>query len=754
MNFRFHYNPYTIFILIILLSWISGCQRLSITETAAPDQDSMRIQETIELQPKHLESSSTQPLAKSTFVPEAAEANAKPIFEGTPQPQVVEENEQQTIYSLMPERWMEWEVVPTSISPKMRTVYQKGLALGNNPRAFSKVGDCQNICEAFLCLYDKDGYKLYQPYPPIGYPQPPYHNSGSDFSYLQETIDYFAGSWGRESIAVEGGFNFPAVFSPLRADPEQCKPGESPLVCELRLHKPSFVIIGMEYWYKGRTAENYEKYLRKAVDYALEHGTIPILEAKADNLEGDHSINLTTARVAYEKEVPFWNFWRAVQKMDDHGMDVRRDHADGFHITYEAQLIRSFTALQTLDALRRMLLDEGEEVSPTPTLLIATASPTLMPTENPLANQNWQACPLSEKESGSEDQGGKLMFGISQNAGDKLEPLGAFMLKLTEVPSRWERVLDEGVGLLDSPSQGCWMLVHEGPQLYLVARNGKERILISEEYDADNPNGAQWFRQRQQLAFIHRSSDGRTGLMLFNLLDGKQKMISTEPFGEVQPLAIYNSPDENHLYWESGSCTAGGKCVGNGVWLSGFDERGELTHQLLEGVKNPLGAPDGKGFVFIGKNERGENRLYWQSFDNGERVVLDLRPMHDRNGLRYPAHILNYRWADDGQRLAVIGAERSKYSGRQLDFRYFIVDLRTQKTTLLPQSLGDHLLSVLWLPKGDGLIFSGSEVHGNSPRLLLKHLDLSTMKIRSLEDNKALPSSQNFLFIQNLFWIP
>jgi hypothetical protein len=471
-------------LLIMLLSGTSGCQSLPVVETSVPAQEIIPIQETKAPQPKLSELSSIQPLAKSTSMPEAVtEANGELKAVGTPQPQGVEENERQTVFSLAPERWMEWEVIPTSLSPKMREVYQKGLALGNNPRAFSKVGDCQNICEAFLCLYDKDGYKLNQPYPPIGYPQPPYHNSGSDFSYLQETIDYFAGSWGRESIAVEGGFNFPAVFSPLRADPEQCKPGESPLVCELRLHKPSFVIIGMEYWYKGRTAENYEKYLRKAVDYALQHGIIPILEAKADNLEGDHSINLTTARVAYEKEVPFWNFWREVQKMDDHGMDVRRDHADGFHITYEAQLIRSFTALQTLDALRRMLLNEGEATSPTPTLLM-TASPTLMPTENLLANQNWQTCPLSEEESGGEDQGGKLVFGITQNSGDKLEPLGAFMLKLGEERPRWERLLDEGVGLLDSPSQGCWMLVHKGAALYLAARNGKDRILISEEYDA------------------------------------------------------------------------------------------------------------------------------------------------------------------------------------------------------------------------------------------------------------------------------
>lgn len=236
---------------------------------------------------------------------------------------------------LDPKSWREWPVVPT-LEPAMLEVYLRGIRLGNDSHAFAKVGDCQNIPNAFLGVYDNpERYRLHP-----------------DYAYLQETIDWYAGYFVRDGAAVEGGFNFPAVFSPLRADGQLCEPGETPLQCEFRLLRPSVVFISMEFWYEGRTAEDYGDYLRRTVEFALEHGAVPILSTKADNVEGDHSINLTTAQVAAEYHVPLWNFWLAAQPLPRHGIDWERD-PDGFHITYEAWNWRSFTALQTLDALWR-----------------------------------------------------------------------------------------------------------------------------------------------------------------------------------------------------------------------------------------------------------------------------------------------------------------------------------------------------------------------------------------------------------------
>jgi hypothetical protein len=247
----------------------------------------------------------------------------------------------------LPADWRNWPIVPTP-SPWLAEVYTAGIVAGNDPRHFSVAGDCQNIPNAFMGLYD----------------DPERYSFAEEEEYLTETIDYFAGSFNRDGLAVDGGFNFPAIFTPLRADPTQCENGEDPLTCEIRTWKPSFIIISMEFVYEGRTADNYEQYLRDAVEFALEHHVIPILATKADNVEGGHAINLATAQVAYDYDIPLFNWWRAAQPLPDHGIDLARDAntvPPNFHITYEAWSVRSYTGLRTLDAVRRALIDWGVE---------------------------------------------------------------------------------------------------------------------------------------------------------------------------------------------------------------------------------------------------------------------------------------------------------------------------------------------------------------------------------------------------------
>jgi hypothetical protein len=236
-----------------------------------------------------------------------------------------------------PDDWQTWPVVPT-ISARAREIYAQGVSLGNDPSHFSKVGDCQNITEAFMGIYDLPGrYSL------------PRGQEG-----LQSTIDAFRGSFGREGMAVKGGFNVASVLSPMWSDPDYCSAGETPLQCELRLQRPAFVFISMETWFEGRTPQVYEDYLRQIVDYTMAQGAVPILATKADNVEGEQSINRATAQVAYDNDVPLWNFWLAVQPLTDHGIDWARD-SDGFHLTVEAWNVRSYTALEVLDELRTTL---------------------------------------------------------------------------------------------------------------------------------------------------------------------------------------------------------------------------------------------------------------------------------------------------------------------------------------------------------------------------------------------------------------
>jgi len=253
---------------------------------------------------------------------------------------------------LSPDDWMTLPVIP-SISQNAKSIYQRGLALGNDPHAFSKVGDCQSIPTYFLNYFDMPGY----------------YDLGS-YNFLQQTIDWYEGSFSRESLAVKGGFNAAAILSPLRADPQQCKPDENSIECEFRLHHPSVVIISLEEWWAGHP-ENYESYMRQILDYTIKQGVLPIIATKADNLEGNNLINQTIARLANEYDIPLWNFWLAVQTLPNHGLIAYNSsgEADTFHLTHSEGYyfyndpanmqsgwsIRNLTALQALDAVRQAI---------------------------------------------------------------------------------------------------------------------------------------------------------------------------------------------------------------------------------------------------------------------------------------------------------------------------------------------------------------------------------------------------------------
>jgi hypothetical protein len=231
-------------------------------------------------------------------------------------------------------------VMPT-VSQTARDIYQRGLARGNNPRAFSTIGDCQTVPPYFLAAFDYGLYRL------------------GEYAHLQSTIDHFSGSFARQGIGSNPGFNVASVFVPLWADQRRCLRNESPLNCELRLNRPSFAIISMETWWGGNPA-GYESFLRRIVQVTIANGTVPILATKADNMEGDGSINAAIVRVAQDYDVPLWNFWAAVQPLPGHGL-----HPDGFHLTWErnyfdspehlqmAWPVRNLTALQALEAAWR-----------------------------------------------------------------------------------------------------------------------------------------------------------------------------------------------------------------------------------------------------------------------------------------------------------------------------------------------------------------------------------------------------------------
>ncbi|MHB8132996.1 MAG: hypothetical protein ACYDH1_02130 [Anaerolineaceae bacterium] len=253
--------------------------------------------------------------------------------------------ETKPIPTLSPEDWKDFPVIPINVSEHAREIYRLGIQQGNDPKHFSKIGDCQNINTYFLAIYD----------------DPSAYSLGEEYKTLQETIDYYNGMWSRDSISVKNGFNVANIFNPWFNNKELCDSNETPIDCELRINKPSVVLISMEAWWNGDPAR-YATYYRRIVETVLSYNAVPILATKADNLEGNNEINRSIVQIAYEYDVPVWNFWRAVQNIPKKGLEE-----DGFHITHglndfsdpnnlqRAWPVRNLTALQAIDAVRLAL---------------------------------------------------------------------------------------------------------------------------------------------------------------------------------------------------------------------------------------------------------------------------------------------------------------------------------------------------------------------------------------------------------------
>ena len=247
-----------------------------------------------------------------------------------------------------PASWQDMPIIPTGVSDRMREVYQRGLQLGRDPRAFAKIGDCGGTPSWFLGPFDDEpeGYRL------------------GEYTYLVDVIEHFAGSYGRASVAARPGFNVSSIFSPLWSDPEQCRSGEGPLICEIRVTNATYAFFMMgtnDVWHQDK----FESQMRRAIEDLLERGVVPILSTKADNVEQDGSINAAIVRLALEYEAPLWNYWAAAQPLPDHGLQE-----DGVHLTWagnrfddpEAMArgwpVRNLTALQALDAVWRGVTEQ------------------------------------------------------------------------------------------------------------------------------------------------------------------------------------------------------------------------------------------------------------------------------------------------------------------------------------------------------------------------------------------------------------
>ena len=199
-----------------------------------------------------------------------------------------------------------------AVQANVREIFVRGQEIGRNPQAFSKVGDSTIENPHFLARFDEGPYNL------------------GEYAYLQGAIDHFAGSHGRQGLAVRRGLHSWTVNDPLWADKSVCLANESPLACEIRAHNPAYLIIRLGSNDRGLPA-GFEQNVRLVLQYAIDNGVIPILGTKADRFEGSNINNDIIRRLAAEFKVPLWDYDLVAATIPGRGLDVDQVHLTTFY---------------------------------------------------------------------------------------------------------------------------------------------------------------------------------------------------------------------------------------------------------------------------------------------------------------------------------------------------------------------------------------------------------------------------------------
>lgn len=612
-----------------------------------------------------------------------------------------------------PEDWQNWPVVPV-VSARARQIYEAGLATGTDPARFSKVGDCQAIKNVLMGIYDKYGYSL--------------RENNTD---LEETIRQFSGSFDRDGEAVQGGYNAASVLTPLMSNPDVCEPGETPLECEVRIHNPSIMIISLEVWWDGRSPAVYEKNMRQIIEFAIDRGIVPILSTKADNVEGDHSINLATARLAYEYDLPLWNWWLAAQSLPNRGLDP--DRPDGFHISQEhAWPERSFTALQSLDAVWRGVRPVETLPSPTPVPQPTQAEVDLLLPAAPVTAE--PARVMAVESRFTSNPAGFILFSTARREEGNAVMEGIFLLD----PSTGERVLLAGEGTtLQAVLPGSrQILISRGTDLYAASLDGSQPVLLTNRFSARGIHSAAFLPGGTSAVFI-AEQEGETFLVSYPL-DGSGSWKRLSPAGS-HPLEVYSPQNAARIYWLNGSCETAESCAPDGLMVSGTDGS---SLEFLSGAENAVFSPDSQWLAYRPHESEGQSLITLATLN------LDKTWPQENIGNQ----LMDYSWSPDGTRLSLLTLDRSDYSGQWLDVRNLVISTRDMGTKILPAAAGVNPRAV-WSADSGSLLLTGTRQTDSGYTILTRVMDVQTGNTRDLTAQAGMHSS-DFVYTTLIAWVP
>ncbi len=223
---------------------------------------------------------------------------------------------------------------------QLRNVYKTGVAAGNRPTVFAKVGDSITRSKYF----QKD----------IGCSAEVLANHQS----LASTIQFFRGtafppsyttvwcgranSFSRDSLPAQNGWTAAEPLTkfpnPLSACPP---PDDNPLRCEFRLLKPSIALIMLgTNDLEEDDPEKFRANLSLVVQETMLSGVVPVLSTIPPRLDNPimgrrvATYNNIIQEVATMLQVPLWNYWLSLRgpAIIHQGMDAKGIHPNVFNL--------------------------------------------------------------------------------------------------------------------------------------------------------------------------------------------------------------------------------------------------------------------------------------------------------------------------------------------------------------------------------------------------------------------------------------
>jgi hypothetical protein len=639
------------------------------------------------------------------------------------------EESQEPIFDLnkreIPEdlNWQQLPIMP-EISDNALAILQYGISSGRNPQNISVVGDCQAIPFVFLGKFGIHQYSL----------------SSSD-QYLEEMIEYYRASFAREGNAVRGGFTAASVLTSIRADPDHCIRGETPLECEWREQNPSIAFINMETWREKGTVDRYESYLRTIIEFSIKHGTLPIIITKADKAEAEsHVINPAMARIAFEYDVPLINFYQAAQYLENYGIDPNRE---GFHLSDAGYELKQILALRTLHKIWSETIqsyaDENDEE-------IDSEQELNIPDNEGFVDEN---LPSFDFECESDC----IYYDLYSNDGEGLTSKGIF--KFDYLENSVDQISEAGYGIQDVSLDQKYVLINKETFLYLVNREDQEVRLLLNDFFEKGVNTA-YFDLSGKSIIALTGEEKHTRIIRLDLDSDELAVIFEQEV--LNPIRLVTYRLGEKIYWESGSCSSLDFCQTDGFWVTNLET--SRTDEIMS-KENLVFSDSGEFYAF--RDPKNANKYnYFQNpvlmveeseFGiNSRRVFYFPHP----GGFRVNPEVADYVFSADGQKLFVLYDEYSNYFEKSLALHFFVEDLEKRMVFdhgKIQGSYGSLNPEAVWAPDRDEIILllinSGNETEYKL-EIFGADLENHLARFERIIDPLEL---EEYSVIQHSFWI-